>query len=333
MQRNVSVQRSWTQSIYHIFYLGFSRCFKPKAKQEIESKPRVQKKLQPIQPIILPKPPKQTPPPIPNYSQGKLLPKINLYLSSIDREGISTKGYCHGLTLLWLYKMSEGLEDWFYQLNKKIIDCPAAKISDFEMDFEKFLNHIEWAQNSRKYSKNLAGKVVTDQHNVNHILQIEKIYPHKKFDKRMTISYTFRQLKTFFNTYITENVMMTFRSQDSKDKHTIGIFRRGHYYYLYDANYKTGKAKKFFINEFHELFAEIRDRLYTNFKIETIEDKIWLEPIVTRVTRKKSLRLLERAKNVEEVSLSPRKISAHVVDKKQNLPREFVRGPALSPLT
>ena len=85
------------------------------------------------------------------YHQTKIIDKINLYLKLNKRSLTLEHGYCHGLTLLWLYKMSKNQEKWFYDTIKLIVDTPQENFSEIEIDIEKFIAHIEWLQQPEKY--------------------------------------------------------------------------------------------------------------------------------------------------------------------------------------
>src|SRR5262245_43362738 len=86
------------------------------------------------------------------YNQDVVIDKLNHYLKLQKRSITLKKGYCHGFSLLWLYKMSIGEENWFYNTIKKITACRKKRDYDaIEMDIEKFIAHIEWLQNSEKY--------------------------------------------------------------------------------------------------------------------------------------------------------------------------------------
>lgn len=212
-----------------------------------------------------------------DYSQGILLEKLNQYLVLQNRQHyLDTAGYCHGLTLLWLYKMTENQEEWFYSLVKKIIDYPEKQLLDIEMSIEKFLNHIEWMQNPHFYHANW------EQEKCEELLEVKKLYSTKAM-----FSYSKNQLKTLFNKYVKDNVMIVLASAE----HTIGVIQRGFSYYIYDANYRSGRAKEIPLNDFNKLFSEIFFGLYER-KIVPTEYRLFVH--ISRVTRQRSLRLMEK---------------------------------------
>src|SRR5688572_10339606 len=104
--------------------------------------------------------------------QNILLKKINTYLKEKNRPLISEIGHCHGLVWLWLYKFSENKNAWFIRTLKKINSQPDDTITDIEIDIEKFLAHIEWIQNSKKYSS-------FNQMNLEEILELKMLTQKK----------------------------------------------------------------------------------------------------------------------------------------------------------
>src|SRR5437870_929461 len=93
-------------------------------------------------------------PPLSIYDQSRLIRKVNLYFAFYKRPLWDAKGYCHGLTVLWQQKMADRTEIQHYAVNKKIIQCPRGKLTDFEDDVsvQKFIAQAEYAQHPYKYS-------------------------------------------------------------------------------------------------------------------------------------------------------------------------------------
>src|SRR5690349_21148096 len=89
------------------------------------------------------------------YNQSIIIAKINAYLKLKKRSLTLDQGYCHGLTLLWLYKMSEQKVKWYYDLVKRIVETPNDALLDIEIDIEKFIAHIEWLQKPEKYAPSI----------------------------------------------------------------------------------------------------------------------------------------------------------------------------------
>lgn len=205
-----------------------------------------------------------------DLSQNPLLDKLNTFFKKAGRKNedgsiyqISTRGYCHGLTLLFLEKMTEGKIQWFYDTKRKIIECDDNNLEDLELEIDKFLALIEWAQNSSKYSENNISYF-----NIDLILDTQ---PQKSFDDL----YDFEKLKNFL-TYKQGkgNMMCITNCYGDIQEHTVGIFTDGVYYHFFDANYKNGEAVKFRSSK--ELTHEVLNRLYTNFS-EEIPDNCELE--------------------------------------------------------
>lgn len=162
-------------------------------------------------------------------NQKTLIENLNLYLSLNQRSLVLKNGYCHGLTLLWLYKISTNQESWFYETLKKICYCKTKK--DFEAisnDIEKFLNHIEWLQNPEKYLPGI---------NQNDIDKTLEIFP----ELRLSFLFEADHIKKLFKKIIHEGELIVI----SNHNHTIGVCFKQGIYHLYDANYQQGKAKQF----------------------------------------------------------------------------------------
>ena len=68
---------------------------------------------------------------------------------------IDETGYCHGLALAWLKKMAERKEQWFYDIQRAMINATDEKLKEFNSDFEKFIAKIEYPQYSAKHTKQL----------------------------------------------------------------------------------------------------------------------------------------------------------------------------------
>lgn len=197
---------------------------------------------------------------MPAYNQDEVIDQVNQYLKSKRRKLKLEYGYCHGMTLLWLYKMSEGQEKWFYDLIKKIVSHKKKDFDDIEMDIEKFLNHIEWLQNSSEYTQKIQQ------------LDIDKIF---EIPRDLSLSFVFnsQEFSTALEKTISQNKMIVL----SGPNHTIGVFKRGDSYYMFDPNYNEGEAKKF--ASISELKKEIVKSLFVEFKIAT-----HLLPVTINVT-------------------------------------------------
>jgi len=231
-----------------------------------------------------------------NLNQNRLVEKINLYLKSKGRKNKDgsdyqiPEGYCHGLTLVWLQKMAEGKVQWFYDVNRKIIQCDDDKLEDMELDIEKFLSMIEWAQKSYLYTNN-----TISYNNVDLILETE---PQQSFDK----SYTTDQLKDMLTYKRGKGHMICISNCEANKKiHSVGIFTDGNHYHFYDPNYHSGQAMCF--RSSRELTTEVMQRLYTNLNraippIAQLEIKLVSHPDITYKTN------LDHAHNPSRYSLT-----------------------------
>jgi len=185
------------------------------------------------------------------YSQNTLLKKINIYLAQASRDLISI-GYCSGITALWLYKMAEGKEDWFYDTVKKIVHCDVDDLLDMHMDIEKFLAHIEWAQNVTEYHyRNGTTLAPASQQALDKILEVEKVIHQRK-------DFTPESFKYLLSRYTHEGSMIRL----SAHHHAIGVYRRGLYFYCFDSNYHSGKPTVYLQSDSLALFKEVNRILY-----------------------------------------------------------------------
>ena len=217
--------------------------------------------------------PDENPRPFGGYEQDRLLRQLHRYLKQAKRclpsqeqkhilnslaNPISLGGYCHGLTLLWLYKMSEGKEQWFYDMVRYIIDCRSEKLIEYEVDIEKFLALIEWGQNSEHYLSSV------NYQNMDTILEVQKKYTfyNKHFDRETFIE--------FLSQYLLEHHLISIvGAKDQKHLHTVGIYRRGNKCFLYNANFSLGKAlqKDIDYGDLHAFSHCILQSLYTDFGV------------------------------------------------------------------
>lgn len=191
------------------------------------------------------------------YNQNVIIDKFNQYLKYKNRQINFKYGYCHGIAIFWLYKMLNGEEEWFYESVKKILACKTDEDFDtYEFTFEKFISHIEWLQNSENYLPTV------------HQLHVDRLLDAPK---KISIPYLFthKQLEENLASIIPKNTMISV----SGPNHTIGVFRRGDRYHLFDSNYDQGRAKSF--SKIKKLKLEILRCLFGKRPI--FEDKIPLE--------------------------------------------------------
>ncbi|SRR5579885_810407 len=197
---------------------------------------------------------------MPSYHQDVIISKLNRYLSIKHRNIKLKKGYCHGFTLLWLYKMSIGQEKWFYDTIKNIAACKSkADFDEIELDIEKFLSHIEWLQNSDKYVHNI------------HQLDLDKVL---ELPRDLSLSFLFdhKQLDDTLETLIHDNKMICLSGPD----HTIGVYRKDGKNYIFDPNYSRGQPRM--IEDVSHLKNEI---IHCLFQQKKFREKIPLEINIT----------------------------------------------------
>lgn len=221
--------------------------------------------------------------------QAVLIKKINAYLKYINRDLELEGGYCHGLTLLWLYKMSEGKEQWFYETIEKIVLCNAGDYDTIEMDMEKFIAHIEWLQNPTTYVKGL------QQLDIDFTVEVP-------VDFSLTYQFERRKMNEVLDKIIPENKMICMSTQE----HSIGVFKRGEIYYLYDSNYPWNGA--LIIKDIRTLKSEIIDRMFILFgkPIDKmgLRINVFSNPLTQRPLKKQLIdkdQLIKETKNIHQL--------------------------------
>lgn len=202
------------------------------------------------------------------YNQDVLIDKINQYLKFQGRNWVLQHGYCHGLSLLWLYTMTEGREKWFYDAIKKIILCSDKTFRDVEIDIEKMLVQIEWLQNSSDYT------TAVEQ------MDIERLF---EVPEKFSLSYVFnqRELSSVLESVIQKNKMMCL----SGPGHSIGVYQRGDKYYIFDPNYDEGEPKIY--DKLKELKYEIIRCLFTEFDLYTAKLPIAINIVENPMVKEK----------------------------------------------
>jgi len=153
------------------------------------------------------------------YNQIVLIQKLNTYLKNNHRQMVLAPGYCHGLTLLWLFQMSQQKEAWFYATIKKIMMLSTEKNSFTDPAIEKFLAHIEWLQEPDQYMPTIR-QLDMDQ--------------SMEIPKALKFSYIFHpdQLDPVLKLLLMENKMLVISGPD----HTVGVYQRNRTIYFFDAN-------------------------------------------------------------------------------------------------
>lgn len=174
-----------------------------------------------------------------NFNQHNLIIKINQYLQYKNRPLKLTSGYCHGITLLWLYKISVGQESWFYDITKKIAACRDEKnYDDIEWDIELFISYIEWLQNSNYYLRGV------------NQLDIDKL---TELPREFSLSFLFHhsQLNDILKMILKPDKLILM----SGPNHTIGIYVKDNNVYVLDPKYNQIQPK--IINDITKLKLEL----------------------------------------------------------------------------
>lgn len=180
------------------------------------------------------------------YNQAAIIYKINTYLRLQKRQINLDPGYCHGITLLWLSKMAEKKEKWYYDLVKRIVDVPINTLLDHEIDMEKFIAHIEWLQKPEKYVSSIR------QMDIDKTVEVPKEIP-------VSSVFESKQLDVLLDLVIQSEKMVCISGPD----HSIGVYRRGGKYHIYNPNYDTGVAKT--VDTIAALRVELIKCLFTDF--------------------------------------------------------------------
>lgn len=267
--------------------------------------------------------PQRTVPFLGDRSQLVLLNKINTYLAMCKREmRVSLNGYCHGLALLWVYKMTERNAKWFYDMVDNIAATPDDKLLEIETDIEKFIAHIEWCQQSDKYASQGIKVPCSDdtpedefkftaisQRDVGELLGLKKL---PSADNSLTqagwIVLLNKRVKT-------GQQIAIIRSCTDK-KHTVAIFPDDNGYFIYDANFTTGRPKQ--VDSIIRLVTELSGCFFTTFGMSIPISQIELEcdfvekPASTPAVKKPPKVVRFTAGKKDEVSPFERDHHAHL---------------------
>ncbi len=156
-----------------------------------------------------------------NYNQHLIIEKLNQYLKLNNRSLSLKLGYCHGITLLWLYKISSGEQNWFYKTVEEIINCKTkADFDAAQIAIEKFIAHIEWLQNSDKYITGINQLDIEKLIGLTNEFSLSCLFSHKNLDDLL-------------EKIIVTNKLICI----SGPNHTIGIYKKHDTLYLFDPNY------------------------------------------------------------------------------------------------
>jgi hypothetical protein len=145
----------------------------------------------------------------------KVIQQLNFYLIAKQRHTQLTLHYCHGITLLWLYKMLLGEEKWFYDTIASIL---SQKVLDkIEQDLECFISYIEWFQHANYYMPSI------------NQLDLEKL-SELPLSLSMSCLVDSAVLDKLLAVILQENTYISLSSHN----HTIGIVKRSGKIYLFD---------------------------------------------------------------------------------------------------
>jgi hypothetical protein len=150
-------------------------------------------------------------------NQVTLINHCNRYLKTKRRHLILQHGYCHGLTLLWLFLKKEKRTAWFSKTIRKIITT--RKFSESEPDIEKFISYLEWLQNPEEY--------LTAVQQMDMDITLDLV-------KELSVSHlaTSKEVGVLLKDFSQENLLLCL----SSPQHTVGIFKDKSGYFFYNAN-------------------------------------------------------------------------------------------------
>ncbi len=179
-----------------------------------------------------------------DYSQAVYLKKMNYYFNTVWRKNLRSGGYSQGITLLWLTMISWGLEGLFYEMIRIMTDCPFDQLSQIGYIMRLFFNLIDVGQNPSDYSNQDCTQDDIDEiiGEASRIFTMKKMLTQEDLEKR---------LKRFPK----ENTMMIItgcwqnKKTGESEGHTVGVFRRGEQYYLFDPSSKSLPALEYSAEE------------------------------------------------------------------------------------
>ena len=179
-----------------------------------------------------------------DFNENFIRLQLNHYLQYKKRALELDAGYCHGLTLLWLFYISEDQAQWFYTTAQAIADCE--KDTDFdaiEADVERFIAHIVWIRYSCEYLRGV------NQFDMDQILELPKDF---------ALSFLFRhsELDTLLPLLLKERKLISI----SGPTHTMGIYVSDGNTYVFDTRYNKFQPK--IINDIYSLKVELIKRLF-----------------------------------------------------------------------
>lgn len=196
-----------------------------------------------------------------NYSQYTLIKKFNQYFFASQQPLIPEAGYCQGLAVLWLKRMTVAREEEFYQQIHEIIDCTRKKIQDISYLIAKMYKSTDRKQNPEKYTRN-------------HVTQVD-VHKTLKATRQEIVDdkFTCKDLFNFFlinnahdNMFLISHSRVLLNTNMQHIKHAVAVYIRNQEYYLYDPNFIGGREKKFY--DPHLLVQTIAAQMFTDFSLQ-----------------------------------------------------------------
>jgi hypothetical protein len=209
------------------------------------------------------------------YNQSEIQKKIQLYLEATGQRltGKLPDGYCHGLALLWVIKMAERQEKWFYHLIKEICEFSLATLKNiisttppkklFISEFEKFINHIDWAHRPENYVHSQCTQTDIDK-----ILDL----PARSYDLKMFNQ--FEHMRAHLKKVFLSSTFAIVSGQGARygkmiAGHSIGCYFRDNKYWVYHGYYDKGQAKPF--HTIDAMAQEIHEQMIQAFNKHGLE--------------------------------------------------------------
>lgn len=185
-------------------------------------------------------------------------------------------GFCFGLmAVLFSDVLTDMDPEEFYRINKLFVTCSNSNLAKNKHLFIHFFGRVEWAQWVKFYDEKNESKIT--QKDLDKVLEaltgipMETIYFSKDKKEEFYSESGFAVLLNKMNKNTVMNIGSVPQSEEKprRPRHAIGVYCDQHGNFgLYDANYESNKTKWFDRKQIHELFLEIRERLYTFFDFE-----------------------------------------------------------------
>jgi hypothetical protein len=172
-----------------------------------------------------------------NYSQSVLLKKINAYLRLIGGTEVSEKGYCNGISLLWLTMMASNTEMLFYKMVDQIAEC---RDDELLMNYQTIATFLEWIEPGQYPDKYFGNNC--------HYADLSTIIGTAQVETTQGKT-TKQQLTKILEERAKPGFMMSIHGwgESFVDKtyagHTVALFNRNGEYHVFNSNYPEGRAR------------------------------------------------------------------------------------------